>query len=163
MKKLIIIISLVVVSISINAQSAFKATTDTLYFFFYKNDTVLIEPMSIPPHAEVVSNFAALGISYVLSDKMQDLIDYIQNNGLKMSQYTVYESTRTNFLENGIIVINKTDVNIYTAFYFPATNVKLWQTVIHPNQSIMIGSNQIDVIADNSFVSLNETLTEKGL
>jgi hypothetical protein len=82
----ILIVLLLLLSVKSFGQFTFKTTTDTVYFFVYNNDSVKLEPLGIPPHATLVSNFDALGYSHYIADKLSTCTNFINNMHLHASQ-----------------------------------------------------------------------------
>jgi hypothetical protein len=68
-------------SVSIFGQFRFQAANDTIYFMIYHNDTIRLNPMAIPPHAKLTSNFEALGYTHYIADCKSRCDSFILANG----------------------------------------------------------------------------------
>lgn len=90
----IILTILTIMYLGANAQLyTFKATAEDKYLLYYRNDTVLVEPILIGAGAQVSINCdpALLGVSYLIADTEQDCYDFIQSHDLTGSDSSLVD------------------------------------------------------------------------
>jgi hypothetical protein len=88
MKRIIIGLLLLAACIGLKSQTVIDVTVDTIYFFIYKNDTVILEPTEVTPGMSVITNYNAVGAQMYLGDTFQGCLDHITKCGLTFSQYS---------------------------------------------------------------------------
>jgi hypothetical protein len=103
MKKIIIGLLLFVSCFVLKSQTVIDVTIDTIYFFIYKNDTVILEPTEVTPGMSVITNYNAVGAQMYLGDTFQGCIDHIEKCHLQCSQHS----------QQGQVYIKKEDETLY--------------------------------------------------
>lgn len=91
MKKIIIGLLLLVTCLGLKSQTVIDVTVDTIYFFIYKNDTVILEPTEVTPGMSVITNYNAVGTQMYLGDTFQGCLDHIEQCYLQCSQYSAQQ------------------------------------------------------------------------
>lgn len=89
MKKLILLSSLFCLFSAVRGQTTITPTIEDIYFFIYKNDTVIFEPTFVTPGNSVITNYSQVGAEIFISDCDSLCIDRIHTLGLKGSEYTI--------------------------------------------------------------------------
>lgn len=88
MKKIFVMLLFAVIFCSAKSQTVIDVTVDTIYFFIFKNDTVILEPTEVTPGMSVITNYNAVGAEMYLGDTFQGCLNHIQSCHLKCSQYS---------------------------------------------------------------------------
>jgi hypothetical protein len=121
MKKLLSLILLCITLSQVDAQLFTFQASDAgdQYLLYYRNDTVILEPMFLGAGATVSisCNPAIYGICYLLADTEQECIDYIVDNSLKMSEHSTAQAEGVwHDMGGGVRIINLASTTITVTF-----------------------------------------------
>lgn len=104
MKKIFAILVFTALFCSVKSQTVIDVTVDTIYFFIYKNDSVILEPTEVTPGMSVVTNYNAVGAQMYLGDTFQGCLDHIEQCHLQCSQYSA---------QQGQVYVKREDETLY--------------------------------------------------
>ena len=122
MKKIILIISLAVLVLNSYSKVKIKPDWDTVYMFIAHNDTIILEPVTIPPGVSLNSNLDEVGSEYELDDDYDKIVaEFCKSKWIKSPESTF--CVEIMIINNTIYLYEKED--IYTKWlYLADANLK---------------------------------------
>ena len=139
MKKLFIILGLLISIFAYNQvyeSYTWKTTIEGKWILMARNDTVIVEPVFIGVGVNVTMNVNPIksGWQFVIHDTEQGLIDYIENNNLKGSEYSLAQA-KTNYniyYRKGVVITNETNGHIDIFFKHKTYDIVLEYYLLNP-------------------------------